>query len=770
MVDFKSLSNEQLERIAKGESVSSVVSNQATREDISSLPSSRLREIAAQGTDVGPLESFGRGALQGFALGYAPQAIAKAKSLFGDKKYEYELEEQKIAQEAAYQKNPYAYGAGFVGPTVASLAASAPVSVPARIISAAPNVATLAGRAVSSIPGIRGVGSLLEKPIIQGAIYGSSEGETPEEKLKGAAIGAATAKVGEKVIPPLLSAAGSAAAGAGSFISKYITGNPSSGKIAADIAAKHNISLPAVADTGPIGKAIARVDVGKNVANASATTLNQAGGKFSDYAGSANAESAGQAIKNSFSDWLKNGSRQELDAIYRPVNQILSDTSRHYPKNLFMLRIAKENELGNITNVSPLFSDVNRAISYASQNGLTINEIKNLRKIVSDSINFNRINPTAGVDEKILREIRNSLTKDMLQAADAIGGNSARLGLANADKLAHGKIYSVQEQLAKVLGSGLSSDSKSASGVYNNLARMSRDRSANNDVLQKVKNVVDPQAWDEFSRAWVNYNIVPQSRFSFGNYSSAYNTTSKKAMDIIFGQSGSSPFRNYMDDMYKFSNLAGRRLDQYAQRATRDAGEDWGTAATLAPVFEAAIMGGLPLKSTAGLIGASAAGRSLSRDIAEALPPPNVRQNFFNYLKGNPQAASLYMNLMNMAELGSSKMKSSEFKRNLNALSGMIGADLGTEYDEKILNAMILAGGVIAKSINENLPFQGSRQADGGRVARASGGRILDEDAADKLIRAAEIAKKGIGKQTEAILEKPDEHVVQALAVANRHI
>ena len=63
-----------------------------------------------------------------------------------------------------------------------------------------------------------------------------------------------------------------------------------------------------------------------------------------------------------------------------------------------------------------------------------------------------------------------------------------------------------------------------------------------------------------------------------------------------------------------------------------------------------------------------------------------------------------------------------------------------------------------------------SGQASGGRVARASGGRIVHEDAAEKLIRAAEIAKNSIGKQTETILEKPDEHVVQALAVANRHI
>lgn len=66
--------------------------------------------------------------------------------------------------------------------------------------------------------------------------------------------------------------------------------------------------------------------------------------------------------------------------------------------------------------------------------------------------------------------------------------------------------------------------------------------------------------------------------------------------------------------------------------------------------------------------------------------------------------------------------------------------------------------------------MRGASLASGGRVARASGGRIVHEDAAEKLIRAAEIAKKSIGKQTETILEKPDEHVVQALAVANRHI
>jgi hypothetical protein len=63
-----------------------------------------------------------------------------------------------------------------------------------------------------------------------------------------------------------------------------------------------------------------------------------------------------------------------------------------------------------------------------------------------------------------------------------------------------------------------------------------------------------------------------------------------------------------------------------------------------------------------------------------------------------------------------------------------------------------------------------SEENRGGRINRATGGRIGSHDAAaDRLIRMAEVAKKNIGKQTEAILNAPDEHVVKALAVANRN-
>jgi len=61
-------------------------------------------------------------------------------------------------------------------------------------------------------------------------------------------------------------------------------------------------------------------------------------------------------------------------------------------------------------------------------------------------------------------------------------------------------------------------------------------------------------------------------------------------------------------------------------------------------------------------------------------------------------------------------------------------------------------------------------QANGGRVARADGGRIDVLRGARALMRAAENAKKSISKTTEPLLEQPDEHIAQALDMAKRHI
>jgi len=67
---------------------------------------------------------------------------------------------------------------------------------------------------------------------------------------------------------------------------------------------------------------------------------------------------------------------------------------------------------------------------------------------------------------------------------------------------------------------------------------------------------------------------------------------------------------------------------------------------------------------------------------------------------------------------------------------------------------------------------QPQRQA-GGRVGRASGGRLMRNDhsaRAATLIRAAEAAKKAHNATTEGILEQPDEAVAKALSIANKAI
>lgn len=58
------------------------------------------------------------------------------------------------------------------------------------------------------------------------------------------------------------------------------------------------------------------------------------------------------------------------------------------------------------------------------------------------------------------------------------------------------------------------------------------------------------------------------------------------------------------------------------------------------------------------------------------------------------------------------------------------------------------------------------------RPERKAGGRVgtSHEDAADRLVNAAERAKKEISRGTESLLDTPDDHVAAALEIANRSI
>ena len=64
---------------------------------------------------------------------------------------------------------------------------------------------------------------------------------------------------------------------------------------------------------------------------------------------------------------------------------------------------------------------------------------------------------------------------------------------------------------------------------------------------------------------------------------------------------------------------------------------------------------------------------------------------------------------------------------------------------------------------------QALQEAETERTQRASGGRTRSS-IAESLMRAAERAKRELSKETEVLLEKPDEHIAKALQVAKQHI
>ena len=69
-----------------------------------------------------------------------------------------------------------------------------------------------------------------------------------------------------------------------------------------------------------------------------------------------------------------------------------------------------------------------------------------------------------------------------------------------------------------------------------------------------------------------------------------------------------------------------------------------------------------------------------------------------------------------------------------------------------------------------NLPVIGPTGFEESRVGRKSGGKVGGGSIGDRLVSAAEKAKKEINRATETLLRQPDESVAKALEIANRHI
>lgn len=758
--------------------------------------------------EVGRLESFGRGAAQGFALGYSPELISAAKTLslpFGsDPQYLQELQRQKRATQESWEQHPWMHGAG----TVASIAPAvfgAMISAPATGTAAAgtglaragsylanaSNIGSLAAGGLRGLAGAsegllpaatRGTANIMANPVVQGAVYGSSEGDTASERAQNAAIGAA----GAKILPPVIEGAASLAKNIISKPISYglskISGRPSEREIAANAAHELGITLPSVATpsglSGALTTAGAKIGTLNSAKNAAAQTLAQIDEKLTGIHGNILPQDAGNAIRNSFvNDWLRGSSQNSmpamLDAIYRPIQPLSNSTESHGLRSVYNL-------LENITSSSAYTvapKRVNNTIdvvrpsleAYLKKGGLTFSEMRALRQEISDIINFNNMPGSSGLNEGILKQLRAAVTNDMKSAAERTGGQQMLVAFNNAEREAS-KLYNLSEVLSKKLG-GKNPDAPGSipgASVFNNLSSLASISKGDYNTLLQIKQVVSPEAWDTFSRGILANNLPSGQKggFNFGGFFKGYNSMSPQAKEAIFGTADSNEIRKTLENVAILGQTTGGRLDNYARQATGQS--PYSTAGIAGAAVEAAAMG-VPAKTMTILGGAAGADAIGAQNIAKALPPATERAKFFQYIQSNPEAQN-FINGIRSTVLDPTLQATANGQQfiheTLKRAAGPISAQVGAEITPDQLGALIVSGIALSGAI------AGKPQSTGGRIERREGGRVgIDHSArAASLVRAAETAKKQESKTTEPLLQAPDERIVKALSLANEAI
>jgi hypothetical protein len=722
-------------------------------------PDKWLSESQQSKPEVGKLESFGRGAAQAFGLGYSPQLIAAAKTMnlpgSEDPAYVAELKKQKAATEQAWEQHPWLYGTGMVAsaiPAAAGAILGAPEAAAAGTIGSlgGAGLRALAGEGVGMLPtALRGAAKVAENPVVQGAVFGSSEGEGLVDKATGAAAGA----IGAKVAPAVLGAVGSGVKAVGQKIAPDIvdpifhalTGNPSTAKTAANFASEihPNMTLPAAAmsESGALRTAIG-ADVFSQVPKASNETLGKIGSAVSEYAGNANRNDAGEAIRNAVKAWSYDatspaGFQSMMSQIYAPVRNLEASTAIQYPSQL-QQTINRElsSPKGRMGDITSTINIAKIPLSTADDvGGLTFAEMKAFREILSDHISWNQAPGVSGINNDILKKMRDAVTRDMTKYADSVGGKKMMNDFINVNKKAK-NLYDLKDSVYNLTGNPIveGPGSRANDAIYSKIIGAAAKRGgADISDLDKLYNTVikyDPKAWQSVGQAYAADRIAPNGQFSFGNFHKHFDDfLDPRGKALIFGQP-SEKTRKMFENISALGRVdakgkpLGSVLDKWASKAGT-----YPVKPSVGAVAEAALTGGFPLGSA--VVGGIGAG-------AGAIGARNVAAPMSQYA---PSKAT---------QIAGETIKGS---------APILGAELA--------NRSILPGAIKSavplgvERITNQLPpwLYDSRQQ------RKHGGRV-----SDRLVSMVDRAKKNINNDTQSLLRTPDSQVAHALEIANRNL
>lgn len=756
------------------------------------VPASQVASDGSSSPDepqIGRLESFGRGAEQMATLGYAPQINAEVENLLGNGTYQSNLAHQKTSQDAAWNQHPWLYGTGAAASVIPGaigsvLTGGAPeeaagAGLGAKALAAlgsSSNLATLGSAALKGISGegttlasagAKGVANLLGGTLAQGAIYGSSQGDTTAEKEKDAALGAVGGKLGEKAIGAGAYLGGEIGRGIYNKIFTAIAGDPTDGQVAADAAHQLGITVPTAAlQHGPLTGAAIKLDPYHHVNLAAASTLGQTGDTIAQLHSNVLPEDAGGAIQDSFGDWLNGpptpigstqpNSRGILNNIYSGISSLSGNLKTTPLTALQKVYTAASSDPDFSNAYAPTLNVVKQSLE--DPNGLTFDRIRALRTAVSDKIDFNKLSQDKTLDQGLLGQMRDALTNDLYSAADNVGGPGTSNLVKGADATA-APIYKLRSFLNSKIGTD--PKIKAPSTVFRNLSQMASVKNGDLDTLSQIKNIVPPDAWNQFSQGYLQQLAPPEGQFTFGNFNKRWNSISDPAKDLMFGAPGNGGARDVLENINTLGNSAGTKIDRFGLNP--DTQNMWQTGEILGLGAEA--LQGNVGKAASVIAVASGAGKLAARNAAAPMAAPSARATF---LANNPaieaavnKAANYTMPTLAGAAEHSAKQL------------GIYGVAKGAvNYADPAYRAALLGVSNLAdKYIPSGVPQQ--PQASGGRITRASGGKATKkthEELVQRLMNMAKRAKKISDKKTEPLLNVSDDRIVKALDVAQQAI
>lgn len=365
---------------------------------------------------------------------------------------------------------------------------------------------------------------------------------------------AATAAFGPKVNPTELDAR----------IQKFGAAEPKPNAEMLDAAKRQGVEVPSyMASESLIGKRVAGglrdiPVIGDPVAKATTKMADQIGERVgvlsNDLAPSATAQGAGTAARDSLVDWMKTGSRIEIEHGYDMLDKVIKPDTKMVLSNT--QKRAAEMTIKDIESATP---DGQRVIDFVREalqrpTGLTYTGLKELRTRIGDRLNGDIVEP--GTSQKLLKGLYEALTKDLEQSVYQAGkgkrGSSGKRALATWQQAneAAKQIYDQKEKIGEILGTA--GDARPQQVFERIIDLAGSGRSADLSRLQIARNTVGPDAWAEIGAAAISrMGLDKNGKFSPARFTSDY--SAKKLSDegkiALFGQKTKA----HLDDLARLS-------------------------------------------------------------------------------------------------------------------------------------------------------------------------------------------------------------------------